>query len=244
MSDMPDQTPSEPEDQELSLRGLSEAFAEALSRGGETDASDEPRAEQPDADETTAGPPPEPDPRDDANDSCPITPRTILEAMLFVGDAENRPLESARAAELMRGVEPEDIPPLVDELNESYRQGGCPYHIVSDGGGLRLVLDEKSARVREKFYGRIHKARLSQAAVDILAIVAYRQPLGADEVSRLRNKPSHHILAQLVRRQLLRVQRPAQKPRKSLYSTTDRFLELFELENLADLPESEELNRS
>ena len=78
----------------------------------------------------------------------------------------------------------------------------------------------------------------------MLAIVAYRQPLAADEVSRLRDKPSYHILSQLVRRRLLRVERTTQKPRKTLYHTTDRFLQLFELGSLADLPESEELDRS
>ncbi len=251
MSDTPEEVPSEPQEQELSLRSLSEAFAEALAPAGGDGPSpegkpplDEQQSEHEPAAEVPEEQPPESDERSDQDDSCPISPRTILEAMLFVGDPENRPLEREQAASLMRDVEPEDIPVLVDELNQSYRQSGCPYRVTSDGSGFRLTLGEQYDRVREKFYGRIRRARLSRAAIDVLAIVAYRQPLGADEVSRLRDKPSHHILSQLVRRRLLCVERPAQKPRKTLYRTTDRFLGLFELASLADLPESEALDRS
>ena len=87
----------------------------------------------------------------------------------------------------------------------------------------------------------MREARLSLAAVDVLSIVAYRQPLTADEVSRLRDKPSGHILSQLVHRGLLRIERAAAPRRTAHYHTTDRFLELFGLSNLADLPQSEEL---
>jgi segregation and condensation protein B len=253
MFSTPDQTPGEHEEQELSLRSLSEAFAEALARGSD-EQKEEPAqpSEEPDAEtaQSQATPPSEPDAdliekvSPDEDDGCPISPRTILEAMLFMGDPENRPLDCERAAELMRGVEPGDIPAIIEELNGSYQVNGCPYRVRSEGAGYRLVLDERHHRVRDKFYGRIREARLSQAAIDVLAIVAYRQPIGADEVSRLRDKPCHHILAQLVRRRLLCVERPPGKKRKAFYRTTDRFLDLFELESLDDLPESAELNRS
>jgi len=262
MSSTPEGTPEEPREEEISLRSLSEAFAEALARqrvGSEpaqAGADSDEEAVSADADTqlgkdaaeraaAEVGPPPVEDVKtSEEHDSCPVNPRTILEAMLFVGDPENRPLESARAASLMRDGEPGDIPGLVDELNESYRQRGCPYRIASDGAGFRLTLEETYDRLRDKFYGRIRLARLSQAAIDVLAIVAYRQPLAADEVSRLRDKPSYQVLSQLVRRRLLRIERPAEKPRKPLYYTTDRFLELFELSSLADLPESEALDRA
>jgi len=73
--------------------------------------------------------------------------------------------------------------------------------------------------------------------------VAYRQPIVAEDVNRLRGIPSGHLLAQLVRRQLLRIERPQRKPRPIHYRTTDRFLELFGLESLDDLPQSEELEK-
>jgi segregation and condensation protein B len=174
-------------------------------------------------------------------DSCELSPKTVFEAMLFVGGPGDQPLTATRAAELMRGVEPGEIPAMVEDLNGRYRETGCPYHVVHEGAGYRLTLRAEFEPLRAKFYGRVREARLSQAAVDVLAIVAYRQPVTAENVSILRDTPSGAILSQLVRRQLLRIERTAEKPRKTLYSTTDRFLKLFGLESLADLPQSEDL---
>lgn len=171
--------------------------------------------------------------------ACELSPKTILEAMLFVGNRENDPLPSERAAGLMRGVEPGDIPEFVDQLNSRYQADGCPYRIVSQGAGYRLVLGEDFTSLRNMFYGRVREARLSQAAIEVLSAVAYRQPLTSEQVSGLRGMPSGHLLLQLVRRQLLRIERPSGKGRTAYY-TTDRFLELFGLESLDDMPQPEE----
>ncbi len=101
-----------------------------------------------------------------------------------------------------------------------------------------MSLRQAFASVRNRFYGKVREARLSQAAVDTLAIVAYRQPLTSDQVSQLRGTPSGHLLTQLVRRRLLAVER-VEGTRQVLYRTSDRFLELFGLESLEDLPDSE-----
>jgi len=177
----------------------------------------------------------------DHDDPCPLCPRTILEALLFVGNREDEALTARRAAELMRGVSQGEIPALVDELNRRYASSGCPYRIVSKGAGYRISLHAPFDSIRSKFYGRVRQARLSQAALDVLAIVAYRQPIVAEDVNRLRGIPSGHLLAQLVRRQLLRIERPPGKRRPVSYRTTDRFLGLFGLETLDDLPQSEDL---
>ena len=95
--------------------------------------------------------------------------------------------------------------------------------------------------MRNRFYGRVREATLSQAAIDILALVAYNQPITNERVSRLRGHPSGSILAQLVRRQLLRIERPDEMPRTPIYHTTPRFLALFGLESLEELPRSQEL---
>jgi len=73
-----------------------------------------------------------------------------------------------------------------------------------------------------------------------LALVAYHEPLTRDEVGRLRNTPSGAVLSQLVRRQLLRQERSEAAPRVVRYRTTQRFLDLFGLESLADLPQSQD----
>lgn len=173
-------------------------------------------------------------------DTCPISPRSIFEAMLFVGNRDNKPLSAIKAAELMRDVAAEEIPTLVDELNRSYTDDNCPYQIVGEGDGYRLTLRKTYSALKNKFYGRIREARLSQAAIDVLAIVAYQQPLTGEKVSRLRGKPSSHILIQLVRRGLLRIERSDTKRRTPHYYTTNRFLQLFKLQSLEDLPRGEE----
>jgi len=226
------------QEQEISLDELTAAFAEAM--GAE---SPPPPQTQAIAEPDGEAPSPEQEPAADPADPCPVCPRSILEAMLFVGNRESEPLSSRRAAELMRDVEPEEIPELIDQLNRRYSANGCPYHIVSQGAGYRLTLRKAFDPVRNRFYGRIREARLSQAAIDTLAIVAYQQPLTAEQIGRLRGRPSGHVLAQLVRRGLLRIERRQTKRRTAEYLTTDRFLKVFGIESLKELPRSEQLDQ-
>ena len=242
-----------PQEEVVSLEGLSRAFAEAIERSDE-DADDEPAGDteidagEVESDDADSEPVEElPESYSDVSggdDSCPISPQTILEAVLFVGNEENRALESSRAAALMRGVEAEDIPDLVNRLNRRYESNGCPYKIYAEGSGYRLRLAERFHPLRDKFYGRIREARLSQAAIDVLAIVAYSQPITVDGVNRLRDKRCNHILSQLVRRRLLQIERPEDRSNKPLYRTTGRFLELFGLDSINELPQSESISTS
>ena len=163
--------------------------------------------------------------------------------MLFVGTPDNEPLSAARIAGLMRGVRPAEIDELVRDLNADYARCGRPYHISGEGAGYRMAIREEFQGVRDKFHGRVRQARLSPAAVEVLAVVAYNQPLSADDVARQRGTPSGPILSQLVRRQLLRIDREPGRPRGGRYSTTERFLRLFGVESLADLPRGLDLDR-
>jgi len=230
--------------QGISLEALTEAFAQAMgtvsARTAEREPGDEPATEQ-----DATGPAEVDDSPAEVDDDavCPVCPRSILEAMLFVGRRDGGPLHVDEAAEPMRDVEPAEIPGLVDELNRRYRAAGCPYEICSERGGYRLALIKPFYPMRDRFHGRIREARLSQAAIDVLAIVAYEQPLTAERIGKMRGKPSGHIISQLVRRGLLRIERPEGEPRTAQYYTTDRFLRLFGLEDLDDLPRSEELDR-
>jgi segregation and condensation protein B len=174
--------------------------------------------------------------------SSDVSPRSILEAMLFVGSPDNAPLSAERAASVMRGVEAEEIHDLVAELNHEYEANGSAYLIRSEGAGYRLTLRPKFERLRDKFYGRVRQVRLSQASIEVLAIVAYNEPLTSDEVAKLRGVPSAAVLSQLVRRQLLRIERPDEQPQTPRYYTTQRFLSLFGLESRADLPQAKELD--
>jgi len=220
----------------LALDQLSAALAGMLGTG------DDPYAEAPEPQPQT-----EVDPRATgdaaAHAACEITPRTILEAMLFVGSPANEPLSSRQVAALMRGVRPAEIDALVSELNSEYERRNCPYTIIEQAGGYRLTLRPEYDRLREKFYGRTRQARLSQAAIEVLAAVAYHEPVTAEEISKLRGAASGHVLAQLVRRQLVRLERNEGNPRRPVYWTTERFLELFGLSSLGDLPRGSELEQ-
>ena len=227
----PAETPRDFDESGLSLEDLSAAYSQLIERG-DNPYEPVPAAEQP----LPAEEPP--------SDACEVTPRTILEAMLFVGHPQNEPLTSQQVAALMRGVRPQEIDALVDELNASYEAEGCPYHIVSQGNGYVLQLRDEFSGLRENFYGRVREAKLSQAAIDVLALVAYRQPMTSEEVSQVRGQASGGILSQLVRRQLLRIERPTEKPRTPRFYTTDRFLTLFGLTSLAELPQSQEVDKT
>lgn len=241
--------------QGISLDELSEAFAEAMGRGGTAQSA--PR--DPSETSAAAGQVDAPDgaaesealevepldaigPAEAAtDDACPVSPLTILEAMLFVGNRSNEPLTARQAADLMRGVGVEEVETLVEALNERYQAGGCPYEIVSEGAGYRMALRKRYHGLRDRFYGRVREARLSQAAIDILAIVAYQQPIAAEQVGALRGHECSRVLTQLVRRGLLRIERAESKPRTPHYYTTQRFLEVFRLNSLEDLPQSEDV---
>lgn len=249
--------PFDPQSQGISLDELAQAFAQVM--GGEprqvaptaepssasesseppvgVDGIDTASATSDNAESTPEKPPAV---AEDHDVNCPISPRTLFEAMLFVGNRENRPLTPARAAELMRDVVIDDIPPLVDELNRAYEARHAPYRIIGEGDGYRLTLCSEFHQLRNQFYGRVREAKLSQASVDVLALVAYQQPITGEQIGHLRGKPSSHILAHLVRRGLLRIERPETKRRTPHYRTTDRFLKLFNLESLDDLPRSED----
>jgi segregation and condensation protein B len=227
----------EPDDQGLSLDELSRAYEVLLKKGADPYQENRPQP---------ADLPPEELPAAEHQaDPCPVTPKSILEAMLFVGHPSNEPLASERIAALMRGVTPGEIDDLVRELNSQYQAEGCPYSIVSVDLGYQLALRPEFNPLRDAFYRRIRDARLSQSAIDVLAIVAYQQPIPQAEIDRLRGKPSGTILSQLVRRDLLVLEWPREREKKAkpVFRTTDRFLDLFDLEQLSDLPRRQEIDR-
>jgi segregation and condensation protein B len=238
----------EPDDAGLSLEELGEAYAALMSQGADpyetapatigTELGDKAEVEITDhaadeAREVIAG---------DDQSAAEVTPLTILEAMLFVGHPLGEPLTSEQIAGLMRGVRPVEIDELVEELNATYRRDEAVFHVASHGAGYRLELRPEWGPVRDRFYGRVKEARLSQSAVDVLAIVAYQQPINAGDVDRLRGKASGGVLGQLVRRDLLAIERPEPKS-PPIYRTTTRFLDLFGLDEIGDLPQSVEDER-
>jgi len=182
---------------------------------------------------------------DDGDASCRVSPASILEAMLFVGMPGGEPLSSRRVAGLMRGVLPQEIDQLAAELRQRYLANNCPYEVVSRDSGWVMRLRPEFAPFRRVLESRARMVRLDADALDVLGAVAWNQPVARDRLVELGCDASPAVLRQLVRRGLLELQRPAAgadpdadgEPR---YRTTKRFLDVFKLESLADLPEPHE----
>jgi segregation and condensation protein B len=218
----------------FSLERLSSAFARLMGAAplGGRAASTKPQIAV-DADEAI---------EDDS--ALPVTPRMIIEGLLFVGGADGRALSSRELASHVRDLKPAEVDAIVADLNASYRQDDAAYEVVGDATGYRLQLRGDLGRVRDRIRGRVRAAKLTPAALEVLSVVAYRQGVTSDDVNRLRGSQCHAILAQLVRRQLVRVERPSASPRTARYHTTDRFNQLFGVASPADLPRSEDLDDS
>ena len=172
-----------------------------------------------------------------------VTPEAIIEAALFVGHPDNKSFTEQRLASLMRDVSPDEVEKTIGQLNESYREHDQALRIVRDDQGYRLTIAPQVETIRRSFLGKVREARLSQMAIEVLSLVAYQPGICAQKIQDQRGHESGTLLNQLVRRQLLRIDRvkPASGGRAiAHYYTTERFLVLFGLESLDDLPHVEE----
>jgi segregation and condensation protein B len=167
--------------------------------------------------------------------------KRIVEALLFVGGA---PLTAVRACETIRGLSTAQLTEAIDDLNHDYRAQGRPYLIQMQEQGYVMALRPRFRMVHDKLYGGVREARLSPNAVDVLSLVAYRQPATKQEVDALRGAESGSLLRQLVRHGLVAiVQRGDTAQREVAYGTTQRFLDLFRLRSLDDLPQTQDLQK-
>lgn len=173
--------------------------------------------------------------------AAPPSPKRIIEAFLFIGGS---PLTAVRAADAIRGLTPAQFLEAIADLNRDYRKQGRPYSIQPRDQGYVLTLRPPFRPVLERLYGSNREARLSPAAVDVLALVAYRQPATRQEIESLRGAESGALLRQLVRRGLIAVVNRGEAAQKEVaYGTTPRFLDLFGLNSLEDLPQTQDLQR-
>ena len=171
----------------------------------------------------------------------PPSPRQIIEACLCVGGTA---LTSKRLSGILRGTIDNDfVEREIDLLNRLYAAENRPYEIRMGEGGFRLVLREEFERIRHKVYGLGPKeVRLSQEALEVLAVVAYHQPIKQAKVEEIGKPGCGAVLRQLVRRELIAVERDPAHPREVHYKTTPRFLSLFDIRSLDELPRHEQVS--
>jgi segregation and condensation protein B len=159
--------------------------------------------------------------------------RQIVEALVV---AAHEPIAAARVAGIVPGCRAAEVAELVAELNAEYAEQGRSFEICEVAGGYQL-------RTRPEFGPWLQQAvaqrplRLSQPALETLAVVAYRQPVTRAEIEHVRGVDVGAVLRSLIERRLVRIAGHREVPgRPMLYATTKRFLEVFELARLEDLP--------
>ena len=225
-----------PADGGLSIDRLAQAFAAMMGTADPYTGSAPPAAgdivrvdASPDLDDGLAA-------ADDAADAK-VNPRSILEALLFVGQTDGTSLTSRKVASLMRGVRPQEVDELVAELRREYAANNCPYEIVSQDSGWVLRLRPEYARLGQVLEARARMVRLDGEALDVLALVAWNQPVARDKLVELGCDAAPTTLRMLVRRGLLELVPAVDKAAEPAYRTTAKFLEVFKLDSLADLPD-------
>ncbi len=162
----------------------------------------------------------------------PAAVRNVLEALLFLAE---KPLGVDELC-AVTGLEPARVRKGLDELSGKHREGasGIVLHEVAGGWQLRSA-PEASAFARR--FLRVKPQRLTRAALETLALVAYRQPVTRPEIEDIRGVDSGAVVKALLERRLIKILGKKEEPgRPILYGTSREFLEFFALKDLASLP--------
>ena len=164
--------------------------------------------------------------------------KNIVESLLFVAD---EPLTIDRLKQIISGAQPQELREVLQELAADYaeRQGGFYLNEVAGGYQIRTRTEYKEW-IRRLLQPR--PQRLSKAALETLAIIAYKQPVIRSDVEHIRGVDCGGVLRVLLERKFIRVLGRKDIPgRPLIYATTKRFLEVFDLKNLKDLPTPKEI---
>jgi segregation and condensation protein B len=163
--------------------------------------------------------------------------RSIVEALLFISD---QPLAIEKIAEVT-DVGKEEIKQVLDELSNEYRRVDRGFQIREVAGGYRMYSHPAYAQYIEKLILSYDHRRLSQAALETLSIVAYKQPVTKTDIAAVRGVNSEGVVNTLVNRGLVKEVGKQDAPGLPiLYGTTDRFLESFGLRSTSELPSLDE----
>jgi len=165
--------------------------------------------------------------------------KRIVEALIFASDA---PLSADSIKDALEETNGLDLEAVVNALNEEYAASGRSFAIQRVAGSYHLsTLPEYAGWIRQLYLGR-HKNRLSQAALETLAIVAFKQPVSRVDVAQIRGVDPDGVLKNLLDRRLITISgRSEGIGRPLLYSTTPEFLQYFGLNDLSQLPKPREI---
>ncbi len=172
--------------------------------------------------------------------------KSVIEAIIFSSDEPIPESEIIKAIKAIDGEETEisqeEIQKTVNELNLLYEQNSLAINIVKIANGFLHATKPEYAKYIGYLSTEKSKRRLSQAALETLAIIAYKQPITKPELESIRGVNSDYILTTLLEKQLITISGRAETiGRPLLYKTTDEFLKYFGLKDLGDLPKPREI---
>jgi len=175
------------------------------------------------------------------------TYESVIEALIFSSDDSLPAEEIIRAIKSIDGedvdLRKEDIDTIVDSLNQKYDEHKNSFRILRIANGYVYSTLETYAKYVGYLSSERAKRRLSQAALETLSIIAYKQPITKPELESIRGVNSDYILTTLLEKNLITIKGRAETVgRPLLYGTTDEFLKYFGLNNLSDLPKPRELD--
>ena len=165
--------------------------------------------------------------------------RRDLEALLFASD---QPLTLDRLAGFFPDVDRKSVREAIDELREEYERDQHAFTIVEFGGGFSIsTRPEHATLVKRLFKGR-RKQRLSRPALEVLAIIAYKQPVTRLEIEEIRGVAASGVIGTLLERDLVQIVGRAETlGHPLLYGTTKGFLDHIGLRTVGELPQLSEL---
>lgn len=171
---------------------------------------------------------------------------SVIEALIFASDEPLTPNEIINAIKGIDGVDieitEEEIESVVDELNRRYEENGSAFVILKIAHGYSFATRPNHAKYVGFLSTEKSKRRLSNAALETLAIIAYKQPITKPELEMIRGVNSDYTLNTLLEKNLVTISGRAETVgRPLLYSTTDEFLKYFGLRTINDLPKPREI---
>jgi len=172
---------------------------------------------------------------------------SVIEALIFSSDDSLSAEEIIRAIKSIDGedveITKEEVDGAVDALNQKYSEAGNSFRILRIANGYLYATLESYAKYVGFLSSERAKRRLSQAALETLSIIAYKQPITKPELESIRGVNSDYILTTLLEKNLITIKGRAETVgRPLLYGTTDEFLKYFGLNNLTDLPKPREID--
>ena len=166
--------------------------------------------------------------------------RSLLEALLFISGEPLSPKDLKRAVDLHEA----DIEDLMEDLISEYAQRDGGILIGRIAGGYQMHTNQRLSELLKKFSGTVKTQKLSPAALETLAIIAYRQPVTKAEVENLRSANSDGIMKSILDKRLIKILGKKEAPgRPMLYGTTRDFLQYFGINDLSELPTLKDIER-